>query len=140
MQSIDNIEDIGIVTKINGTIVTVEMKKSGACESCAIRGMCMGKNTITTHEVETSIPLKTGDFVHIFIEPKYKLLSSFLLFIFPVLMMILTYLFCFFIFHITEKYSIGITFGSLIISGIIIYFIDKKCKHKLQIKITEKVD
>jgi positive regulator of sigma E activity len=140
MQLNENHEDIAIVTAIQKSVITVELTKSGACNSCAMRGICMGKNASVQHDIESDLPLQIGDSVRIFIEPKYKLLSSFLLFIFPILVMILIYLLCFFVFNWQESISILITFASLIPSGIFIYLIDKKLRHKLQGKILEKVE
>jgi positive regulator of sigma E activity len=133
-------EDLGIVTKIEGKLATVVLSKSGACDHCAISGICMGKNSSVTHQIETEFALHIGDTVRIFIEPKYKLLSSFLVFIFPIIIMILAYLVSFYVFQFSEKISIGITLCSFLVSGLIVYFIDKKLQHKLKVKILEKVE
>ena len=139
MHNIDEQEDIAVVVGVNIPFVTVELAKKGACKSCGMSSFCMGKNSSVTHTIKTMNNFKVGDKVKIHISPRFKLFSSFIVFVFPILLMMMVYLLSYMAFELSEKISVILSMSSLLLSGLIIYFIDKKWAKKISINIVEKV-
>jgi len=120
--------------------VVVEMEKSGSCDSCAIHGVCAGSDKTFRHRLKTDMPLKKGDLLELTISSEIKILSSFVVFILPVLSMILFYFLAKFALGVSENFSILISFAGLLLSGIFIYVLDKKFADKIKFEIIRKVE
>jgi len=120
--------------------VVVEMAKSGNCDSCAIHGVCAGSDKNFRHRLKTDMPLKKGDLLELTISSEIKILSSFVVFILPVLSMILFYFLAKFALGVSENFSILISFAGLLLSGIFIYVLDKKFADKIKFEIIRKVE
>jgi positive regulator of sigma E activity len=133
-------EDIGIVTNIKNRIATVEIQKGGGCKSCSVSGICGGNDKTVTHKIQTELELQVGDKVRLFVSSGVKLFSSFIVFIFPILTMIIFYLLGKYILSFSENISILFSVTGILISGILIYIIDKKYANKLHFEIEEKID
>lgn len=131
-------EDLAVVKSIEGKTVIIEMQKNGSCDSCAMSGICAGNDKTYTHKIETEMTLKIGDIVRVHIAPSIRIFSSFLLFVFPILMMILMYTVAKLL-HSSENIAIITSFIGLIISGIIIYILDKKIGRKINFEIIERI-
>ena len=135
----NNPEDLAVIIEIHNDFVIAEMKKSGSCKSCSMSGMCMGTKSSITHKIPTKNRYEIGDVIEVSISAGYKIFSSFLIFVFPILMMIVFYLFSSSILHFIENISILISFIGLLFSGVIIYFVDKKLGKKLKVDIVGKI-
>ena len=133
-------EDTAIVKKIENNKVTVEIQRTGACEHCAIKGICGAGNKNIQHQIQTDLNLKIGDLVKIHISASSKIFSSFILFIFPILVMIIFYIFGKYLFRFNEDFSIIFSIFGLLFSGIFIYYIDKKYEKRINLKIIERIE
>ncbi len=131
-------EDIAVVKEINDHIATIQIKKTDSCKSCSLKGVCGPASKPVEHQTKTDLELKTGDLVKVYISPGVKLLSSFVVFIFPIFVMIIFY-FLGKILIKSENPAILLSIFGLLISGIFIYFIDKKYAKKIHFEIVEKV-
>ncbi len=139
MEMNDGIEK-GVVKSIENGVATVVVGRTGACDSCMISGMCMGKNKTIEHQIRTNIPLKPGDCVRIEIAPASRIASSFIVFIVPIIMMVVFYSVGRFLIHLEEVFSILVSIGGLLLSGIIIYMFDKLMSGKINVEIMEKLE
>lgn len=135
----DNHEDIAIVRKIEENIVQVEIERTGSCEGCAVSGICNSNNKIILHKIKTDLKLKIGDKVQVNIAPSLRIFSSFVVFIIPIITMLSFYLISKYLFKLSEDLSIVFSLLGLLLSGLFIYFIDKKFANKLSFKITKKL-
>lgn len=133
------IEDIAIVAEVQEHKVLVKLPESDSCASCAVHGICQVGDNTSSHWIETDLPLQVGDKVKIFISPALKIMSSFIVFLLPVIMMILVYLIIKYLLGASENFSILGSVLSLGLSGLIIYAIDKKWSKKLRFEIIERI-
>ncbi len=133
-------EDTAIVKKIENDKVTVEIQRTGACDKCAISGICGAGDKNIQVQIRTDSNLQVGDLVKIHISAGTKIFSSFILFIFPILVMIFFYIFVKYIFQFSEDFSIIFSIFGLLFSGIFIYYIDKKYERKINFKIIERIE
>jgi len=85
------ITENGIVTKSNPSIAWIKTTRSGACESCSSKGSCGTEN----HQKEMIITVKntlnvnTGDYVVIGLETRPILFVTFLLYVFPIILLLI---------------------------------------------------
>lgn len=84
------ITENGIVTDVDATTAWIKTIRSGACESCSSKGSCGTahdqKEMIVT--VKNTLFVKKGDHVVIGLETKPVLFLSFLLYVFPIILLI----------------------------------------------------
>jgi positive regulator of sigma E activity len=132
-------EDIAVVKKVEKDRVTVEIEAGGGCKSCAMHSLCGGDDKTIRHTITTDMNLSVDDKVRLHISPGVKILSSFIIFIIPILAMILFYLIGNYLLSFKEEFAIVFSFVGLLISGIFIYLIDKKFAKKVHIEIAEKL-
>jgi len=132
-------EDLAIVKEIKDGFVVLEMQSSESCDKCAIHGICQGMDKKIQHNIKTDIELSKGDLIRVQVSASIRIFSSFIVFIFPILSMLLFYSLGRYLFRFSENFSILFSFTGLILSGITIYFIDKKYTEKIKFKIIEKV-
>ena len=132
-------EDIAVVKSVKDKTVTIQIKKTDSCKSCSMKGICGTSSRPVEQKIQTDLELKVGDLVKVYLSPGVKIFSSFIVFIFPILLMILFY-FLGKILLDSENLAILFSFIGLLSSGIIIYFIDKKYAKKIHFEIVEKVD
>jgi len=135
----ENHEDIAVVKKIEKDFVYVEVERTGSCEGCAVSGICNSNDKTILHKIKTDMQLKINDKVKVDIAPSLRILSSLIVFIFPIITMIVFYLLSKFVIILSEDISIVISLFGLLISGLVIYFLDKKFENKLSFKILKKV-
>jgi len=119
--------------------VVIEIEKSGSCNSCAISGVCGGADSSFVHRLKTDMKLDLGDIIEISISSGVKLLSSFIVFILPILSMILFYFIAKFAIKLPENFAILISFVGLLLSGFAIYILDKKFAKKIHFEIIGRV-
>jgi positive regulator of sigma E activity len=133
-------EDTAIVKECGDGYAVIEIQKTESCKSCGMNSIC-GKGASNSQcRVKTDILLNPGDRVKIYVSGGIRIISSLILFIFPILMMIIFYLIAKYVMHFTENFSILSSFLGLLLSGISIYLIDKKLADKVNIVIVEKVE
>ena len=133
-------EDLAIVKEIKDGFVFIEMQPSGSCDKCAMHSVCQGADRKIRHKIKTDMKLSKGDFIRVQVSASMRIFSSFIIFIFPILSMLLFYGLGKYLFRFSENFSILFSFIGLMLSGITIYFIDKKYTEKIILKIIEKVE
>jgi len=135
-----DIEDLGRVVKVEGEYAVVEMIKGAGCDSCAMHGFCGSGDKTVQHRIKTDIVLKPNDTVKVFVAPQFRILSSFILFIIPILAMIGFYFVGSAIFG-TEGRSILTSLAGLLLCTYGIYLFDKKyASRKIKFEILGKIE
>lgn len=130
--------DTGIVIEQFEDEVLIEVKRKGSCKNCSVNMLCMGNSEKVRFKVKKpSFSLSTGDEVYIEIAPGDRLFSSFILFIFPILTMVLFYFIIKGLLSLSEDTAIFGSLAGLLVSGIVIKIIDRKTSNKVMVKITE---
>ncbi len=132
-------EDIAVVKEIKDNFVFIEIIKTGACDNCALRGICHANERKNIHKIRNKLKLNVGDMVRVHISPGVRIFSSFLIFIFPIICMIIFYIISKFVIRLTENFSILLSFIGLLLSGIIIHSVDKKYANSINFEIVERV-
>ncbi|MBN1327820.1 MAG: SoxR reducing system RseC family protein [Candidatus Cloacimonetes bacterium] len=132
-------EDIAEVKSSGKGFAVVILRRSDACKSCTMNAFCGSGKSEIEQKVETDLELKPGDRVKIYLEPGIKLLSSFIIFVIPIIAMLLFYLIAHFA-HLSEPLAISASFLGLLVSGIAIYILDKKFARKIHFEIIERVE
>jgi len=131
------IEDSGIVKKVEGNIVTVEVERGRGCSSCKMQGFCFNKSEPAEFEIVTDIPLKVNDKVQLDISALGRTLVSLLVFGMPLLFLFAGYLISSQWF--TELLSSLIGIVGMALSFYIVRMIDKKYGKKIKITIARKL-
>jgi positive regulator of sigma E activity len=130
--------DTGIVTKIQGSLVSVEVQRGGGCKSCAMRGFCFSKSTPAVFQLESDLSLKVGDRVELEISPRGRVMASMLIFGMPVLA-----LFAGFVIAnvwLNELASIFLAFTAMALSFFILRFCDQNLSAKIKVEIARKIE
>ena len=83
--------DKGFVKKIDDKYAYIEMMLNSSCTSCANKGICATDDKPALLKIPNKYDLVAGDRIDIELTSGTKLTSGFLLFIFPILMMIVGY-------------------------------------------------
>ncbi len=133
-------EDLAVVKEYKNGYAFIEIQKTDSCKSCGMNAICGKGSKNSRCKVKTDLDLKPGDVVEIYISAGVKVVSSLIIFIFPILMMIAFYLLAKFVFKFNENFSILSSFTGLLISGIIIYITDKLLTEMVNIVIVNKVE
>ncbi len=85
------IKENGIITRVNSTMAWVKTNRSGACESCSTKDSCgtanSQKDLIFT--VKNTLNVKEGDHVVVGLETRPMLYLTFLLYVFPIILLII---------------------------------------------------
>jgi sigma-E factor negative regulatory protein RseC len=81
----------GVVIKINAGAAWVKASKTGACEGCSARGSCHSSGGGEEMEVEVinEVGAKVGDRIVLSFETGSLLKATFLLYVFPILLLII---------------------------------------------------
>jgi positive regulator of sigma E activity len=131
-------EDIGTVTAINGKEITVEIEKGGGCKSCGMKGLCGSDNKPVVLHFQTDDTYQIGDRVNVSISSGIRILSSLLVFVFPLLA-----LFGFYFIgksFTNELGSIITGFAGMILAFVIIRFLDKKIAKRIDFQLGGKCE
>ncbi len=132
-------EDRAIVKEVRGKKIVLETMKSGACDSCAAHALCAGQSRCVEIITESDLPLKKGDVVHIEVSAGIKLFSSFIIFVFPIIIMFAAYFVSKVMLSLNENLCVLISILSLLPSMLIIRMLDKKYAKKVHFEIIEKI-
>lgn len=111
----------GLVKAINIDTIEVEIFKELSCSTC---NSCNSKTHGIKNFIYKNNDLKVGDIIEFEIETKKFLLISFLLYIFPILLMIIFY-FIGQYFNFSEGKLVLLSFIGLFFGLYIVYFLDK---------------
>jgi sigma-E factor negative regulatory protein RseC len=84
------ITENGIVTRTDRSTAWIKTIRSGACEGCSSKDSCGESHNSKemTLELKNTLGVQTGDQVVIGIETKPMIILSFLLYVFPILLLI----------------------------------------------------
>jgi len=125
--------DLGIVTSVQGKAITVEIVKGGGCKACGLKGLCGTDNNPIIMHFDTDDSYQIGDKVIVSVSAGVRVLSSLIVFIFPLLAMFGFYFAgrC----YTTESGSILIAFGGLLLAFGIIRILDKRIGRKINFSL-----
>ncbi len=126
-------EDTGIVVAVVDGVYRVELERGGGCKSCTMRGMCFAKSTPAVFELKSDLALKVGDRVQLVVAPGDRILSSLLIFLMPVVFLFAGFLIA--SSFLAELPSIGVAFGAMGSSFLILRLIDRRIGDKLKVQI-----
>jgi positive regulator of sigma E activity len=129
--------DVGTVVEVNGNRVRVEVKRSGGCNHCAMRGLCFGNNTPAVFDLRSDLELTVGDTVELDIAPGSRVFSALVVFGIPMLMMFAGFIVA--QLWLTELGAIGVAFAATAIGFLLIRLIDRKTGDKLQVRIGRRL-
>ena len=81
----------GVVIKVNAGVAWVKTSKTGACKECSARGSCHSLGSAEEMEVEVlnEVGAKVGDRIVMSFETGSLLKATFLLYVFPILLLII---------------------------------------------------
>jgi sigma-E factor negative regulatory protein RseC len=141
MGDIEQLEDeIAVIKEVNDDEVLLQVERKGACKSCGLNMLCMGRENRVEFRLKKTIPLKPGDRVRLEIKPASRMISSFLIFIFPILNMVLFFVLARYLFRFSENAAIFISLAGLLFSGVVIKIVDNKYADKISVVIVEKLE
>lgn len=85
------ITENGIVTQANKSSAWVKTSRTGACESCSTKDSCSTAKSMKEQivVVQNTLNVKSGDRVVIGLETKSILFLTFLLYIFPIILLVI---------------------------------------------------
>jgi len=132
------IEDIGTVIAVNGSMITVEICKSGGCKSCGLKGLCGSGKTSQILSFETNESYRIGDKVVVSVSSGVRILSSIIVFIFPLLG-----LFGFFLLgriFLSEPGAIGLGFAGMVIAFLVVKLLDKLIGRQINFSLGGKYE
>lgn len=133
-EKIEAKSDLALVVKVESDKIFVQVV-TDSCKSCAISGMCKVKDKIESFKVKDASSYKVGDYAEILISSGSRIFSAFMIFIFPIIIMILFYLAASLLFKLSEGYSIIASFTGLIFGGFLLWIFDKKLGKKMKYEI-----
>jgi len=118
--------DTGIVVDIQDDFAFVEVAKGEICNTCKLSSLCFHNgNKKTIFRIRNTLNVERGNKISFLIEPQVRILSSFLIYVMPLLFLIGAYLICKFLLHLSENWSIIGSILSFFFSYFILNFIDK---------------
>ena len=137
MDNIESMSETVTVKAIDGKTLVIERNNPGACNGCRANLFCnmQNKSEIT---LETEDTFEIGDEVELLVSPQSRILSSFIVYIVPLLVLVIFYFISFELFNFSEIVSIVISFISLIVSFFIIKLFNKRFDNTNVIQIMRK--
>lgn len=137
MDSKQEERDSGLIVETSGEEVLVEVQRKGSCKNCSVNMLCMGNSEKVSFKVKKpDFAVSSGDLVYLEIAPTDRLFSSFVLFIFPILAMLLFYFLIRHALGLSEDFAIFGSLLGLLLSGIVIKLIDNLAAKRVMVKIT----
>lgn len=128
----EKMKETGIVVGKSEGFVDIQMQPSAACESC---GVCfLDKNKLQVLRVNEPLSVQPGDTVEVEVTPAFAIKSAFLLFFFPLVLLVVGYYFFSYLVDIPRLNAvhegiIGAVVG-VFLSYLILYFYDKHLQNK----------
>jgi positive regulator of sigma E activity len=136
--SASNMEDIGIVTEVNGSRIKVDIAKGGGCKNCGMKGLCGSTNTPIVLHFDTDGSYQVGDKVLVSVSAGLRVLSALLVFVFPLLA-----LFGFFLIarrFTSEPLSVLAGFTGLILAFFVVRLVDKRVGKRINYQLGGKCE
>ncbi|HHI88216.1 MAG TPA: hypothetical protein ENK03_04750 [Candidatus Cloacimonetes bacterium] len=131
----DTPADVGRVVDIQNGLAVVEYSRSDACNTCKLKAFCFQKGgDVNKLTMKNNLNVKKGDMIQFEISPQMRMLSSFLVFILPVVFMIGSYFLCRSAIGLSENISIVVSLISIAVAFIIVKIIDDQIKKKAMIQ------
>ncbi len=131
----DTLADVGTVVDIQNGLAIVTYSRSDACNTCKLKAFCFQKGgDVTTLTMKNELNVKKGDKIKFEISPQIRILSSFLVFILPIIFMIGSYFICKSAIGLSESVSIIVSLVSIVIAFIVVKIIDGQIKKKAMIQ------
>lgn len=131
----DTPADVGTVVDIQNGLAIVKYSRSDACNTCKLKAFCFQKGgDVTTLTMKNALNAKTGDTIQFEISPQVRILSSFLVFILPIIFMIGSYFLCKSAIGLSESVSILVSLVSIAVAFIVVKIIDGQIKKKAMIQ------
>ena len=131
----DTPADVGTVVDIQNGLALVTYSRSDACNTCKLKAFCFQKGgDVTTLTMKNTLNAKTGDKIKFEISPQIRILSSFLVFILPIIFMIGSYFICKSAIGLSESVSIIVSLVSIAVAFIVVKIIDGQIKKKAMIQ------
>jgi len=137
--NINNDYELAKVIKVDAKYIYVERVIEGSCKNCAMHGLCGSKKSPELRFVNDN-RFETGEEVLLKISTNSRIVSSLVIFILPAFLMIAFYYLAKSFLNYTEEMSIAISFGSLIVSFILIFIIDRIFSKSNRVTINKKTD
>lgn len=83
----------GTVVRLEDGKAVIQMEVGAQCDSCRLKHCCTSLSEETTRRIELPVTesLHVGDNVKLGYQPKYRIISAFLVFILPLLLLIAGY-------------------------------------------------
>jgi positive regulator of sigma E activity len=129
-------QDSGVVTAINGNRITVEIVKGGGCKSCGMKGICGDNNRPIVLQFDTDGQYKIGDKVSVSVTSGMRVLSSVIVFVFPLLALIGFYAIG--TIFTNEPVSVVIGFAGMVLAFLIVRILDKQIGKKVNFQLVGK--
>jgi len=131
----DTPADVGTVVDIQNGFAVVEYSRSDACNTCKLKAFCFQKSgDVNTLTMKNELNVKKGDKIQFEISAQMRILSSFLVFILPIIFMIGSYFLCKSAIGLSENISIIISLVSIVAAFIVVKIIDGQIKKKALIQ------
>ncbi len=113
-----------------GNVYTLELGNTSGCHGCLLARVCGAQHKRV--QVRSDLGLSVGQKVGVEVKASDRILSSFVVFVVPVMLMIVFY-FLGGLFLDAESKQTIFSFLGLGLGGLLIKFIDKKAKIKVRI-------
>ncbi|MDP8314592.1 MAG: SoxR reducing system RseC family protein [Candidatus Celaenobacter antarcticus] len=131
----DKPADVGTVVEIQNGFAIVEYSRSDACNTCKLKPFCFQRGgDVNTLTMKNELNVKKGDKIQFEISPQMRILSSFLVFILPIIFMIGSYFLCKSAIGLSESISIIVSLVSIAVAFILVKIIDGQIKKKAMIQ------
>jgi len=131
----DTPADVGTVVDIQNGFAVVEYSRTDACNTCKLKAFCFQKSgDVNTLTMKNELNVKKGDKIQFEISAQIRILSSFLVFILPIIFMIGSYFLCKSAVGLSENISIIISLVSIVAAFIVVKIIDGQIKKKALIQ------
>lgn len=119
----------GKVVGIQNNRVIVEVERSFNCKGCSLEPFCMtGNANKTTFELINTLQAKKHDKVSFELNPGSRILSSFLIFIMPIIVLFLIYFFSKDLLLLSENVSILLSLISWGLSFLLLKFFNSRLR------------
>ncbi|MBN2017302.1 MAG: SoxR reducing system RseC family protein [Candidatus Cloacimonetes bacterium] len=131
----DTPTDVGKVVDIQKENAIIEFSRSEACNTCKLKAFCFHKEgDVTKLTIKNDLGAKIGDDIQFEINPQMRILSSFLVFILPIIFLIGSYFLFKSAFGISENLSILLSIVSVAVAFVVVKLIDNQIKKKALIQ------
>ncbi len=124
-------QEYGIVKKREGSVYTLELGNSNGCHGCLLAGVCGRQGKVV--QIDSDLNMEIGEKVSLEVKASDRILSSFVVFVVPVVLMICFYFLGGLFLSGQTKQTI-FSFLGLVVGALVIRFIDKNAKIEVEIK------